>query len=257
MTDERIIAYLLEELPEEDLERFEDECFAQESWPTEINAAEADLIDSYLRDELAPERRQRFEQNYLTTEARQERVIIAAALLRHVDEYNDASKVTVAESSPGLTWADRFRAFWSSRTFAPRAVAAIAVMVVVAGALYLLFLRAPSPRTFATLTLTISSNDRAGGAEVGKVKTPINADALKISLILPRQSPPAARYRVELENVDGESKSPEVAVEDDKSVLAVIPATQLARGQYALKLFAIKAEGTEQRVNGSYFFIVE
>ena len=52
MTDERIIAYLLEELPEDDLERFEDECFAQESWPAQINLVEEDLIDAYLRNEL-------------------------------------------------------------------------------------------------------------------------------------------------------------------------------------------------------------
>ena len=67
------------ELPEEDLERFEDECFAQERWPELIDLAEEDLIDAYLRNDLTPERRRRFEQNYLTTEARLERVSMAAA----------------------------------------------------------------------------------------------------------------------------------------------------------------------------------
>ena len=96
MTDEHIIAYLLKELPEEDLERFEDECFARESWPDQIELVEEDLIDAYLRNELTPERRQRFENHYLTTQARQERVIMAAALLRHVDEYNAASEPAAA-----------------------------------------------------------------------------------------------------------------------------------------------------------------
>src|ERR1044071_7501817 len=165
MTDERIIAYLLEELPEDDLEQFEDECFAQESWPTQVNLVEEDLIDSYLRDELTPERRQRFENNYLTTEARQGRVIMAAALLRHVDELKVASKASIAEPLKELTWAERFRAFWNSQTFALRTVAAIAVMAVVTGALYLIFLRPSSPQTFVALTLNISSNNRAEGAE--------------------------------------------------------------------------------------------
>jgi anti-sigma factor RsiW len=53
------------------------------------------LIDAYLRNELTPERRQRFEQNYLTTEARRERVAMAAALLRHVDERRAAATATV------------------------------------------------------------------------------------------------------------------------------------------------------------------
>ena len=97
MTDERIIAYLLKELPEEELEQFEDECFDQESWPSQLNLVEEDLIDAYLRDELTQERRQRFERNYLITEARQERVMMAAALLRHIDDaHRVGAEATVA-----------------------------------------------------------------------------------------------------------------------------------------------------------------
>jgi anti-sigma factor RsiW len=261
MTDERIIAYLLEELPEDDLERFEDECFAQDSWPAEqINVVEEDLIDAYLRGELTPERRQRFERYYLTTEARQERVIMAAALLRHIDEYNAASKPAVAAPPTRLTAAERFRAFWNSQTWALRAAASIAVVAVaavIAGVLWPLLFRAPTPRTFATLTLAISNINRAEGAQADRVKLPPGAEALKVSLTLPRQSPPAARYRVELEDDNGETESVEVAGNDAQSVLVVIPAAQLARGQYALKLFAVKTDGEEQRINGSYFFNVE
>lgn len=257
MTDERIIAYLLEELPQDELEQFEDECFAQKSWPTEmINSVEEDLIDAYLRDELTPERRQRFERNYLTTEARQERVIMAAALLRHIDEYNAESKAALVAPTTVLTWAKRFRAFWGSQTWVLRSVTSIAIVAVIA-ALWLFFFRTPSPRTFATLTLTISNINRSEGAQADKVKLQPDAEALKISLMLPQQSPPAERYRVELENDDGETKSVEVAGKDAQSVLVVIPAAQLARGQYALKLFAVKTDGTEQRISGSYLFIVE
>jgi anti-sigma factor RsiW len=218
---------------------------------------EEDLIDAYLRGELTPERRQRFERYYLTTEARQERVIMAAALLRHIDEYNAASKPAVAAPPTRLTAAERFRAFWNSQTWALRAAASIVVVAVIAGALWLLLFRAPSPRTFATLTLAISNINRAEGAQADKVKLPPDAEALKVSLTLPRQSPPAARYRVELEDDNGETRSVEVVGNDAQSVLVVIPAAQLARGQYALKLFAVKTDGEEQRINGSYFFNVE
>lgn len=256
MTDERIIAYLLEELPEDDLERFEDECFAQESWPTQIDLAEGELIDAYLRDELIPERRHRFEENYLTTEARQERVSIAAALLRHIDEYNASPEpvIVVPPTEPTLT--ERLRAFWRGQTWGLPAAASIAIVAFIAAALWL-FLPAPSPRPFAALTLSISGSNRAEGSQAGTVKLPPNAEALKVSLLLPQPSPPASRYRVELENDNGEAKSLEVVGKDAQSVLAVIPAAQLARGQYALKLFAIKTDGAEQRINGTYFFIVE
>jgi methionine-rich copper-binding protein CopC len=253
MTNETIIAYLLEELTEDDLERFEDECFAQESWPTEIELAEEDMIDAYLRNELLPERRQRFEQNYLTTDARHERVSIAAALLRHID---DVSKPVSVGPSAELTWAGRFHAFWNSPSWGLRAATAIGLVVVFSGALWLLVLR-PSPPTFAALTLSIRSNNRAEGAQADRIKLPPNAEVLNISLILPQPSPPAERYRVELENDNGDAKSAEVAEKNAQTVFAVVPAAQLARGQYVLKLFAIKPDGTEQRITGSYFFIVE
>jgi methionine-rich copper-binding protein CopC len=68
--------------------------------------------------------------------------------------------------------------------------------------------------------------------------------------------PPASRFRVEWENVDGEIKPLEIAGQDAQSVSVVIPVAQLARGQYALNIFVIKPDGTEVPVNGSYFFNV-
>lgn len=257
MTDERIIAYLLEELPEEDLEQFEDDCFAQESWPAQIELVEEELIDSYLRDELDSERRKRFEQNYLTTQARQDRVSIAAALLRHIDEYNTAHNRVLPEPSTETTWIERIRALWSGQALGLRVAAAIVIVAVICTSVWLMFRPPASPRTVASITLSVRTSNRADGAQADKVKLPPGADALSISLLLPPQSPPAEQYRVELENDNGESRSVEVTGKDARSVLAVIPAAQLPRGQYALKLFAIRNNNTEQRINGSYFFVVE
>jgi hypothetical protein len=258
MTDERIIAYLLEELPEEELEQFEDECIAQESLPSQINLVEEDLIDAYLRGELTPEQRQHFEQNYLTTELRQERVVMTAALLRHVDERQAVARTTVAVQPAEQTWSGRFRAFWSSQSWALRAAAALALVAILAGAWWFTRLRTPSPQTFATLTLTMSSSNRAEGAQAGTIKLPLPASALRISLMLPERLSPAVRYRVELENINnGEIKSLEITGQDAQSVSVVIPAEELRRGQYALKLFAVQAGGTEQRISGKYFFDVE
>jgi hypothetical protein len=253
MTEEDIIAYLLEELSETDRERFEEECFALESWPPQINLVEEELIDHYLRAELAPERRVRFEENYLTTDARHERVSIAAALLRHVDDYN-ASPAPVPVVSPGKpALAERLQAFW--RTWTLRAATAVALVAIGAGSLWLF--RTPPAPVFSTLTLTISNSNRAEGVQPGTVKLAPNAAGLNVSLVLPQPEPPAARYRVELENDNAEARSVEVVGKDTQSVIVVIPAAQLTRGQYALKLFAIKPDGAEQRINGIYFFVVE
>lgn len=263
MTEERIIAYLLEELPEEEAERFEDECFAGESWPEQIQLAEEDLIDEYLRGGLTPERRRRFEENYLTTDARVERVRMAAALLRHVDSQASATteETTAAETVPPedgvrTSW---LGALWGVRSPVPRAALSFALLLVVAAGAYVVYrLINNSNRTVVLVALTPNSAERGkGGAEPTKVKLPPDAGALRVSLALPEGTQPALRYRAELEDREGKASSLQAEGADARTVTVSIPATRLAPGTYALKLYAINADGVEQRVKGSYLFTIE
>jgi hypothetical protein len=249
MTDEHIFSYLLGELPEEESERFEEEGSAREDWPEEVRLAEHELVDAYLRDELTPEQRRHFEQNYLITEARLKRVAMAAALIRHVNP-------TPAPTPTEPTWIKSFIAFWGARSWALRAGLAVGAVAVVVGAVWLVRSRATHPQVFATLTLNINVNDdRAEGAQAGRVKLTRNTDALRIYLKLPGQ-PAAAGYRVELVNEDGETSPLTVAGRDAESVSVEIPSSHLASGEYALRLFAVRPDGTEQRVSGVYLFTV-
>jgi hypothetical protein len=257
MTDERIIAYLLGELPEDESEQFEDECLAQEEWPAQVSLSEEDLIDAYLRGELTPERRQRFEQNYLVTQARQKRVAMAAALLRQVDEYQAASEAAVAARPAGLTWAERLRTLWNNQGWVLRAAASLGAVAILAGILWLALFRGAAPKSYAPLILNPGAQNRAEGVQAATVKLPLKADGLRITLILPERLPPAVRYRVELENEDGETQPVEIAGQDARSVSVVIPASQIERGQHALNLFMTGANGTEQPVSPTYFFTVE
>jgi hypothetical protein len=257
MTEERIIAYLLEELPEAEMEQFEDECFAQESWPEQINLVEEDLIDDYLRDKLAPEQRRRFEQNYLTIAARHERVSMAAALLRHVDVTQAVAPEPLPIPPPEPTWLERLHAFWNSQMWQLRAAASMALVVLIAGVGWIAITSMRAPRTLAPLTLTISASNRGEGATASRVTLPPEDAALPVSLILPEPIDPAARYRVELLNEKGEIKPLEINGQDAKSVSVIIPAGKLSRGRHALKLFMTINGGPEQRVNGSYLFTVE
>lgn len=258
MTDERIVAYLLNELPEEESERFEDECFAEESWPAQLNSVEEDLIDAYLRDELTPQQRQRFERNYLTTEARRKRVVLAAALLRHVDTLpvEDAPLVPSPRIEP--TWVERLAALWNRQSWGlPVGVGAAAIAIMV-GALWFSLSRAPETQiiTAPILTLIVDSN-RAVGIQAAKISRAPRADKLRIPLKLPEQLNSGERYRLELMNGDGEISSLGVNTKEGEVAAVDIPAAQLTRGQSSLRLYAIKPDGTEQRVPGNYFFIVE
>jgi len=256
MTEERTIAYLLEELPAEEMELFEDECFAKESWPEEVDSIEGDLIDAYLRRELSPERRERFENNYLTTSARQERVAHAAALLRHVDERNAARKTAVEAAPVRPRLIQRLRPHWPGSAWGLRAAAVFAALVVVIGLLWFLVLRVPSTGAYATLTLGLAGNNRSGQGSFGRIRLP-KGSGLKASLKLPEAVPSTPRYKIELDDDDGTVMQTATVAPEDGTVTIVIPASELSPGKYVFKLFAIPADGREQRVPGSYDLIVE
>jgi hypothetical protein len=255
MNDERIVAYLLGELSEDESEQFEEECFAGEDWPEEVRAAEHNLVDAYLRYELTPEQRQHFERNYLTTEKRLKRVATAAALLGHVETLG--GEKTSEQKRGGPTWINSFIAVWHRQSWALHAGLAVVVVAVVVGAVWLARSRTNAPRSLATLTLTIADSNRAEGAQPNRVKLPPGTDALRVYLKLPGEAVGAARYRVELEKEEGDKSPVGVVGRDDDTITVEIPTDQLKRGEYALRLFAVGPDGAEQRVSGLYFFIIE
>jgi hypothetical protein len=103
-------------------------------------------------------------------------------------------------------------------------------------------------------------NSRDAGVEVPKVNLRPNVDALKLSLRLPEGTAGAIRYRITLDNVDSPNANPvslEPVGQDAQSMSIIIPAGQLVRGRYALKVFAIQSDGTERRIPGAAYFDVE
>jgi|SRR5689334_12328181 len=247
MTDERMTAYLLQELTEEEAERYEEQCFAQEEWPSELESAEQELIDAYLNNELSKARRLRFEKNYLTTDARKARVLTAQSLHKVLPP---------PPSPPKTTFREKLQALGRS----PIAQTAGVILIVAASLSllvpYLLTGRRP-PQSFQPLYLTLSSSNRATGVQPARVTLPLGADALEIYLKLPEQSTNAASFRVQWDNADNSLGELQIASRDGQSVVVVIPAAKITPGQYALRLFRINQDGTEERVSGNYFFNAE
>lgn len=252
MTDERITAYLLQELTPREAEVFEEQCFTQDEWPAaELESAEDDLIQAYIRKELSPERHQRFENNYLVTAARKDRLLLAQSFL-HV----------VCPKPRKRTWAERLQNWigqFSPQVSVPKFASALVVAFL--GVSLSVFIctrpRNHSPQTLANLNLVIAYDNRSAGSQHEKVTLPIAADALKISFALPPNEPQGATYRIQWEDVKGPLETLEIQSQDPKSLSVIIPAEKLSRGRYTLKLFRKNQDGTEQRVEGSYFFDVE
>ena len=254
MTEERIIAYLLEELPEAERERFEDECLTAEEWPEEISLAEESLIDGYLRGELTPIQRANFEQNYLTTTARAEKLVNAKALLRHADQ-RQKQNTRAAEITWGQRW-DAFRGGWRLAL----AAAAFALVVLSAGLWWRRSAPEP-PETYYALTLQLSKTTRdpgsQGNKEINRTPYPLGKDKLYVTLMLPPDIAPATTYRVEMLRSDtSETIKFDSLTGGGGLVILTIPATQISRGQYLLKLYARDANGKEMPLPGGYYFDV-
>lgn len=247
MSDERMTAYLLQELTEEEAERYEEQCFGQDQWPAELESAEQELIDAYLNNELSNDRRLRFEKNYLTTDARKARVLTAHAFHKILPAPPPRKKTKFKE---------KLQPFWRRPLPLAAGAALILALSLTLVIPYLLMGRRP-PQTFQQLTLTISSSDRDTGVQPVKVILPLRADALEIYLKLPDQAKNAASYRVQWANTKDDLGDLQIASKDNQSAVVVIPAYKLTPGDYALKLFTINEDGTQQRVNGNYYFTAE
>ena len=249
--------YLLGQLTEGEQRDVEERLLTDDDLYEELEIAEDELVDEYIAEELTPAERERFEQYFLSAPEREQQLRFARTLHRF------ASKKTVGDDAKersvlpaGLTWLERTRLAWTSQSQLFRIAAVAAVVVIIVGALWFVRPRY-SPQTYATVTLTISHNNRAESGQATKVKLPLGADALRLYLKLPDASDPAMRYRVELLRETGETTSIERVAVIELSAVVEIPAAQLARGQYALNLYMIKPDGTQQRISGSYFLTLE
>jgi hypothetical protein len=253
MNDERTTAYLLNELSESETEQFEDECFAQPEWPdAELDSAEEDLIQAYIKKELSPERRQRFEEYYLTTDARRERVLLAGAFLR----------VACSTVPRRFTVTQRLLAWLKSLASEPPVplprFAGIVLTIGLGAALLWFVVRPGAPQTFANISLAITSESRrATGSPVKKVELPLAEDALRISMTLPEPAPQGTTYRVQWEDITGPLEDLDIEKQDANSISVVIPAAKLKEGQYTLKLFRTKPSETEELVPGDYLFYAD
>ena len=81
-SDQTITSYLLNELSEEDQERFEEAYLSDPSLFEQVQALEEELIEDYVKGDLSGQERRRFERHYLASDQRRTRIEAARELLR-------------------------------------------------------------------------------------------------------------------------------------------------------------------------------
>src|SRR4051812_4243471 len=119
--NEEIRQYLLGKLSQQDQPRLEGRLMTESSFLEALTLGEEELVEDYINDELSADDRLRFEQHFLLTTERQQKLRFALAFNRYTSNAlgSIARKQVEAKSShaspAGFTWAQRRRAFWKGQ----------------------------------------------------------------------------------------------------------------------------------------------
>lgn len=217
-----------------------------------------EITDQYVGNELQGEERERVEQHFLRAPERQNKVKFACELLHRasIERGGEIAEITpVPEQDPGLL--ERARSFWDSKPFSLRLATTFATLVILVGVVLLIRSANPPSQNYLALNLKISSSDRSVGSEPASVRLQPGSPGIMIELTLPDEMPQPKSYRVELMNDQESLRNLPIAEQNSRSVVVVVPAADVPRGSYVIRLYAVNADGAEQRIPGSYYFNVD
>ncbi len=99
-TDQRLVDYVLGLLPEPQAEQLDEASVVDDAVAARLRAVEDDLVDAYVRGDLKGTTLQRFEQYYMASPIRREKVAFARRFTLAVDRASAAAPVT---PPPGLS----------------------------------------------------------------------------------------------------------------------------------------------------------
>lgn len=261
----QVRGYLLGKLSPEEQQKMEERLMVEDELFDEFEVSKDELIEDYRAGELSQNERTWLEQHLLSsTEGRQRYAF--AFTMDHLHQ-----PVLQVPEPPRRTWFDDFKSLFRTQPLAvdsggstvtlvqPWLLAVLASVVVVAliGLLVGPRMFSGGGVTFEGPALASNVTNRGGeGPSPKKVKLPANAARLKLRLLLPKDATAATSYEAQLDDRIN-TKQVEVATFDNDAVSVVIPADQLPRGEYAIRLTAIDANGTRHVVPGEYHFNIE
>jgi hypothetical protein len=243
--------YLLGKLADAERDRFEERFFADDELLGELLATEEELIDSAIAGELG----QDDAESFLVTPERRQQLRFREALQRAAKLKRNKSHLQPTTNSDDrrvVAIEDHRRSDRSN--WMGWATVSIAALLIVGGIIWI----APWSRgTAVELTLTAGLSEREVGRTPERIKLPGRKDTLKLHLVLPPAPVTAKDYRVVMITDDGNSRSLTPESQNGKVVDLAIPAADLARRTYTFNVYAIKPDGTEERLPGNYLMAVD
>jgi hypothetical protein len=273
LADQNIRRYLLGELVEAEQQRLEESLLTSDEMFEELLIVEDELVDEYVNGQLAGTERESFEQHFLSTPERVEKLRFARAFKRQI------SAATASSESPEP--ATPFEPHASSRkqwlpAFLQSArhpvlnlsLAAALLLMVVGGSLWFMIRsqgtpeiaanRAPDASHLFAVTLTPGAVRDAG--EMKRVVIPDDADVVQLRLEMVADEYPT--YHAVLQTDDGREIFTGDRLKTEmagniKVVALSFPAKLLARSDYQVKLSGTNASGNQEVVGRYYFRLVK
>lgn len=239
----RIRDYLLGHLSDEEQEKIEERLMTEDDLFEELEISKTELIEEYRAGELAHNDHEWFQHHFLASAEGRQAHAAAVALSSLAHRIPLPAKVTRFDRF------ERPRKFFNAHRWAIVAATSAAVVII---AVSPFILRTPSTSYAFNLNSTIS-NRSSGNARYFKVPLNREIGTLRITLELPEGVTRGTDYRAELDD-RGATKSLKPASHDANSVVVEIPAASLREGLYALRLYALESDGTEQLIPGEYLF---
>jgi len=226
--------YLLGKLADAERDRFEERLFADDELLGELLATEDELIDSAIAGELG----QDDAESFLVTPERRQQLRFREALQRIAKLELQPTAVVGNEDdhSGGYGWMN-----WAALSIAALFIIGVVIWI------------APWTQGRAVeLTLTAGSSEREVGRAPDRIKLPGTRDTLKLHLVLPQSQVAARDYRVVMITEDGKTRSLTPVSHNGQVVDLAIPAADLSRRTYTFMVYAVKQDGTEERLPGNY-----
>jgi len=238
----RIRDYLLGKLSEDDREKIEERLMVEDALFEELEILKGELIEEYREGGLTGKERRSFEHGFLSS-AEGRRSQVFAVAIDTLEQHRRLQRIG---------WFERVSALFRKPQWAIATAALATVAIVV-----LVWIRnSQQPSKYVAITLNSSAVTRSEGQSQSQtIAIPPDASELRVSLALPQPATPDTRYRIVLDN-RRQRTIIQPAGQDANSVRVVIPARHVPPGSYALIVYAIKPDGTEQSP-GTYYFTTQ
>ena len=250
--------YVLGQMEPSEAERIELRLLTDAAFGEEFDVIVNEITDEYVGDELHADDRKRVQQYFLTSTERQNKLRFASELLeRAAVERGGHAQNPISprvQVQPGLL--DRVWALWANQALLTRFATTFAAIVIVAGVLLITIPGTRTPGTYAFVNLAISNSERAAGSEIKPVRLEPDSPGIRIELALPDQIPQSKSYRVELLDEKQAARNLKIEQQTEAKLVVTIPANEITRGTYYIRVYGTTPDGTEQRIRGSYFFAV-